>query len=220
MIDITFDMETCAVCPTAAVMSVGAVARNRNGVGTPFFEEREPMLYPTFSAHVDLRGMFIDGFTFDAATAQWWKERSNEAKDALLDDDNEGMPCSPIQEVVKDFFRWIDYVKKACNATEVNLWCQGTDFDMAILRNICHKYQIEIPVSHKNFRDHRTFFMEGAAHICKLSGEAFAPDKAYDLVDAYEVPGVAHDPLYDCRKSIYSTWQMMKHLGCLPNKSS
>ena len=220
MIDITFDLETCAVCPTAAVMSVGAVAWNRHVVGTPLFYERESMRYPTFSAHVDLRGMFIDGFTFDAATAQWWKERSNEAKDAVLDDDNECMPCSPIQEVVKDFFRWIDYVKKACNETEVNLWCQGTDFDMAILRNICHKYQIEIPVSHKNFRDHRTFFMEGAAHICKLSGEAFEPEKAYDLVDAYEVPGAAHDPLYDCRKSIYSTWQMMKHLGCLPNKSS
>ena len=220
MIDITFDLETCAVCPTAAVMSVGAVAWNRNGVGTPFFEEREPMRYPTFSEHVDLRGMFVDGFAFDADTAKWWSERSNEAKDAVLDDDNEGTPCSPIQEVVKDFFRWIDYVKKACNATEVNLWCQGTDFDMAILRNICHKYQIEIPVSHKNFRDHRTFFMEGAAHICKLSGEAFEPEKAYDLVDAYEVPGVAHDPLYDCRKSIYSTGQMMKHLSCLPNHDS
>ena len=190
MIDITFDVETCAVCPTAAVMSVGAVAWNRNGEGTPFYEGREPMLYPTFSAHVDLRGMFIDGFAFDAATAQWWKERSNEAKDAVLDDDNDGIPCSPIQEVVKDFFRWIDYVKKACNTTEVNLWCQGTDFDMAILRNICHKYQ------------------------------AFAPDKAYDLVDAYEVPGAAHDPLYDCRKSIHSTWQMMKHLSCLPDHDS
>ena len=220
MIDITFDFETCATCPTAAVMSVGAVAWNRNGVGTPFFEEREPMLYPAFSAQVDLRGMLIDGLTLDAATAQWWKERSNEAKDAVLDDDNEGMPCSPIQEVVKDFFRWIDYVKKACNETEVNLWCQGTGFEMAILRNVCHKYQIEIPVSHKNFRDHRTFFMEGAAHICKLSGEAFEPEKAYDLVDAYEVPGVAHDPMYDCRKSIHSTWQMMKHLSCLPDHDS
>lgn len=220
MIDITFDLGTCALCPTAAVMSIGAVAWNRNGEDTPFFEERKLIAYPTFSAHVDLRGMFIDGFTFDAATAQWWSERSDEAKYAVLDDDNEGMPCSPIQTVVKDFFRWIDYVKKACNATEVNLWCQGTDFDMAILRNICYKYHIDIPISHNNFRDHRTFYMEGAAHICRLSGAEFAPDKAYDLVDAYEASGAAHDPLYDCRKSIHSTWQMMKNLSCLPNNDS
>lgn len=220
MIDITFDLETCALCPTAAVMSIGAVAWNRNGENTPFFDERFPIFFPTFSEHVDLRGMFVDGFTFDAATAQWWSERSDEAKEALLDDDNEAMPCLPIQAVVKDFFRWIDYVKKACNTTEVNLWCQGTDFDMAILRNICNKYHIEIPISHNNFRDHRTFYMEGAAHICRLSGTAFMAEIAYDLVDAYEAPGAAHAPLYDCRRSIYSTWQMMKHLSCLPNHDS
>lgn len=217
MIDITFDLETCSLRPTAAVMSIGAVAWNRNGEDTPFFEERKPIAYPTFSAHVDLRGMFIDGFTFDASTAKWWAERSDEAKAAVLDVDNEDKPCAPIQDVMKDFFRWIDYVKKACNTTEVNLWCQGTDYDMAILRNICHKYQIEIPISHQNFRDHRTFYMEGAAQICRMSGTAFMAEIAYDLVDAYEAPGAAHDPLYDCKRSIHSTWQMMKHLSCLPH---
>ena len=220
MIDITFDFETCALCPTAAVMSIGAVVWNRDGEDTPFLENSAAVKYPTFLAHVDLRSMFIDGFTFDASTAKWWSERSDEAKAAVLEYDSEDVPCAPIQNVIMDFFQWIDDVKKACNASEVNLWCQGTDFDIAILRNICNKYHIELPIKHTNFRDHRTFYMEGAAHICKLSGTTFTPNTAYELVDAYEAPGAAHDPLYDSKKSIYSTWQMMKHLRCLPNRNS
>ncbi len=39
MNDITFDLETCALCPTAAVMSTGAVVWNRDGEDTPFLDD-------------------------------------------------------------------------------------------------------------------------------------------------------------------------------------
>ncbi len=221
-IDITFDFETCALCPTAAVMSMGAVAWKRDGKETPFFvEEESESIDPdyTFTAHVDLRGMFIDGFTFDANTAQWWGRQSDEARSAIVEWDAEDAPCWPIQNVIKSFFAWIKDMKTATGADDVFLWSQGSDFDIAILRNICHKYDIEIPVSYKNFRDHRTCFMEGAKFICDVAGTEYNEDNAYSLVDAYDGEGEKHTPVFDCASSIFATWQMMKYHKCFDSIS-
>ena len=211
MIDITFDLETCALCPTAAVMSIGAVAWDRNQVDTPFYEEgsmnNADYLY---LRHIDLRSQFVNGFTFDQDTANWWASRSKEAKLAVTAPDIQ--PCDSVKNVVVDFFQWI---KEIANGDEICLWSQGSDFDIAILRNICQKFQIDIPVSYKNFRDHRTFFLEGARIILDAALQPYDPSRAYSLVEPYEGEGVAHDPIFDCKRSIYSTWQMMKHLKCL-----
>lgn len=211
MIDITFDLETCALCPTAAVMSIGAVAWDRNQVDTPFYEEgsmnNADYLY---LRHIDLRSQFVNGFTFDQDTANWWASRSKEAKLAVTAPDIQ--PCDSVENVVVDFFQWI---KEIANGDEICLWSQGSDFDIAILRNICQKFQIDIPVSYKNFRDHRTFFLEGARIILDAALQPYDPSRAYSLVEPYEGEGVAHDPIFDCKRSIYSTWQMMKHLKCL-----
>lgn len=216
-LNITFDLETCALCPTAAVMSIGAVAWNDKAEETPFDLTGVYKEGYSFYRHVDLRSSFLDGFTFDAKTAKWWMAQSAEAKKSLLELDAE--PLMPIDVVVGDFFRFFLCLQKEMSAPKINLWSQGTDFDIAILRNICDKYNIEIPVNYRNFRDHRTFFMEGARLLCDKSGTEFDPERAYLLVDQYEGDGEAHDPIFDCKKSIYSTWQMMKHLRCLGNNN-
>ncbi len=218
MLDITIDFETCALCPTAAVMSVGAVAWLRDGEETPFLclpdTSNEMDADFVFSAHVDLRGMFLDGFTFDDATAKWWADKSDSAKLAVLDSDGEGMPCSPIKDVVKSFCLWVEDLKRVTEDNDVYLWSQGTDFDIAILRNICHKYGINLPVNYKNFRDHRTYFLEAAHTICDIAEVKFDPSSAYLLVEDLPEQGAVHDPVFDCKRSIYSTWQMMNHLHC------
>lgn len=214
MIDITFDFETCALSPNAAVMSMAAVVWNRYADDTPFIEDAEILKYPTYTAHVDLRSMFVDGFTFDSRTAAWWASQSKEAKANVLSSDSDDAPCMPVQDVIENFFSWIGFVENSLNTLDVNIWCQGTDFDMAILRNICFKYSINIPISYKNFRDHRTYFMESAAMLCDIAGLKFEPSRAYTMVEDYK-DGVTHSPEYDCKRSIYTTWQMMKHLRCL-----
>ncbi len=213
-LDITIDFETCALCPTAAVMSVGAVAWNREAEDDPFaFRDFTlPSLF-VYNKHVDLRSQFVDGFTFDNETAQWWAQKSDEAKRAVLDYDD--TPLTSIRNVIENLLEWMKEVKEMVGAKQIVLWSQGSDFDIAILRNICGKYGIEIPVSYKNFRDHRTFFMEGAKMILDKAGAEFDADKAYTLVEPYEGEGSAHDPVYDCKRSIYSTWQMMQHLRSL-----
>ena len=120
-----------------------------------------------------------------------------------------------IDGVIDDFFSFIQHVQEETSAKNVKLWSQGTDFDIAILRNICGKYGIKMPVSHKNFRDHRTFFMEGAKIICDNMGVDLDERKAYQLVEEYDGPGEPHNPVFDCKRSIFSTWQMMKRLSSL-----
>lgn len=219
MIDITFDLETCALAPTAAVMSIGAVAWKRYGKESPFFEDGDGVLRnSTFSAHVDLRSMFLNGFTFDQSTAEWWAKQSDEAKAALLENDSDESPCQPIDVVVTWFFEWIQDVKKKLGDEDLCLWAQGTDFDCAIIRYVCYKLGIKFQIKHTQLRDHRTFYLELARILwdaAELNEEPFTLEKAYALTTDYKDitdEGAAHDPLFDCKRSIYSTWQMMKKI--------
>lgn len=219
MLDITIDFETCSLCPTAAVMSIGAVAWRRDNTASPFYQLKDGKQDPAsvFSCHIDLRSMFINGFAFDEKTAAWWKAKTDEAKDSLLSSDSYELPCRPIDVAIKDLFEWAQDFKKEQGEQDICLWAQGSDFDIAILRNICYKFGIDMPLPHTGFRDHRTFIYEAARLICKARGESYHPSKAYSLVDDYKniEKGTEHDPVFDCNRSIYSTWQMMRHLDFL-----
>lgn len=208
-LDITVDLETCSLCPTAAVMSIGAVAWDRNGEDTPFIDEE-------FYQHVNIASAFLDGFTFDQDTANWWKGQSAEAKAALLADDE--TPLRTLEATMRNFSQWVKDLKEENGYDTVNLWCQGSDFDIAILRNICYKYKFEIPVKYTNFRDHRTFFMESARLICDITGTEFRQKDAYKMVEDYDGEGAPHDPVFDCKRSIYSTWQMMQKMRTIMTK--
>ena len=219
MLDITIDFETCSLCPTAAVMSIGAVAWKRDNETSPFYQLKDGTHDPAsvFSCHIDLRSMFVNGFTFDERTAAWWGTKMDEAKASLLSSDSYELPCRPIEVAVKDLFEWANDFKKEQGEQDICLWAQGADFDIAILRNICYKFGIHTPLSYTNFRDHRTFTYEAAHLICNSCDMSYDPSKTYDLVKDYKniEQGAEHDPVFDCKRSIYSTWQMMRKLACM-----
>ena len=219
MLDITIDFETCSLCPTAAVISIGAVAWKRDNETSPFYQLTDGTHDPAsvFSCHIDLRSMFVNGFTFDERTAAWWGTKMDEAKASLLSSDSYELPCRPIEVAVKDLFEWANDFKQEQGEQDICLWAQGADFDIAILRNICYKFGIHTPLPYTNFRDHRTFTYEAAHLICNSCDMSYDPSKTYDMVEDYKniEQGAEHDPVFDCKRSIYSTWQMMRKLACM-----
>lgn len=217
-LDITVDLETCALCPTAAVMSIGAVAWDRYGHDIPFLMDEDGRIDKAsmFYLHVNIASEFVDHFTFDDDTSYWWSRQNEKAKQALLEPDE--TPLRPIWTVIEDFLTWIRITWQRYEVDDICLWSQGTDFDVAILRNICYKYKIDFPVKYTNFRDHRTYVMERGAAIlqdekCRFDNEpARNPRAVYDMIPALDhtlMEAQAHNPIYDCMKSINSTWYMM-----------
>ena len=156
-IDITFDLETAGRTANCAVMQVAAVAWQRDAESDPFYED--DMEHYMYNEHIDLRTCLVDGFEFEPETVAWWSQRSEAAKRAVC----AGLP-EPVEEVFTSFLHWIEYVVKATGANSVCLWCQGSDFDIAILRNICHRYDLHLEdiIAHTQFRDARTVILESA----------------------------------------------------------
>ncbi len=242
-IDITFDMETCAITANAAVMQVAAVAWNRAAKENPFSVcdgsavADSPVCGCTtatdivsFNEHIDLRSCVVDGFDFDQTTVKWWANQTEKAKKAVTD----GL-AEPIEEVFIRFIEWITQVKKDTKAESVCLWCQGMDFDGAILRNICHKYDLELPFPYQQFRDCRTVILETAVTqvsrytvddssgmICDDGSVIKPKDILQHPCKAYKIykplpeeiigSGAVHDAMYDCIRSSWNTWQAFKFL--------
>lgn len=213
--DITIDFETCALTPTAAVMAIGAVAWNRDGEETPFFEEDDEIgPESVYIRHIDLRSEFTEGFTFDQRTAEWWQRQSKEAK-AMVNAIDADDTCVGIEVALKELAHYISDIMVMTGAGSVRLWSQGSDFDLAILRHICHKFGYVLPVEYRDFRDHRTFNMEtAAAFYDTFKGER--PRSEEDLRgfvnEGEEDRGIPHEPISDCKRSILATWRMMRRM--------
>lgn len=215
-IDITFDLETVATTANAAVMQVAAIAWDRGAASNPF------LLYDSFvfNEYVDLRSCVVDGFDFDQQTVQWWSQRSEKAKRTVTKGTS-----NHVKEVFTSFINWIDGVVRKTEASGTRLWCQGMDFDTAILKNICRKYGLQLPVKYQQFRDCRTVILEAALieagrrakdGIQLQSAILAEPSEAYQLYDQlpkeYAFGSEAHDALYDAMRSAWNTWQALKWL--------
>lgn len=171
-LDFTIDFETCALTADAAPMQVAIVPWWRDADSDPFllddsYQETEgetASLPEPFVKFVDLRSCVVDGFCFDKETVKWWSERSEAAKDAVCDGFAE-----PVSDVL---LAAIDYLRENAARYKLDsicLWSQGTDFDIAILRHLCKKYDVNLEdtVLHTSFRDCRTIILEAAHAKCR-----------------------------------------------------
>lgn len=199
-IDITFDLETCSLETNAAVIQIAAVAWVRGAdIPTMLF----PNELPPFDVKIDLRSCVMDGFDFDNKTIQWWTEKPKKLRDSLSSGD-----CYPIEEAFREFCTWINDIKDQTGASMVSLWAQGSDFDIAILRHVCHKYDITLPVSHQDFRDARSFILEVMASKERPGYVYDAKGQVYDSLPPFPKEacpdGQPHDALYDAMRTSWN----------------
>ena len=168
-LDITIDFETCAMSANAAPMQVAMVPWLRDNDMDPFCNEQE---VSPFVGYVDLRTCVVDGFDFDPETIRWWAGRNAMAKEAVC----KGEPDS-VDNVLIGMLNYIRGLRANYELTSICVWCQGMDFDIAILRNLCRKYGVELEedIPHTQFRDCRTVIMEAALkRAYRLYREAIA----------------------------------------------
>lgn len=224
-LDITIDFETCAMTANAAVMQVAMVPWLRDNDADPFsFDDMD-----IYEGCVDLRTCVVDGFDFDPETIKWWSERNLKAKEAVT----KGEPKA-VNDVLIGMLNYIRELKEKHALTSIFVWCQGMDFDIAILRNLCRKYgvKLEEDIPHTSFRDCRTVILEAALIEASrsLNGKStrangiILPEQilagSYDvykmfdpLPERYSAGSEAHDALYDALRSSWNTWQALKWLN-------
>ena len=222
-LDFTIDFETCSLSANAAVMQVAIVPWLRDNDADPFCNEQEVQPYV---GYVDLRTCVVDGFDFDQATVKWWSERSEAAKKAVI----ANLP-EPVSDVLITALDYIRDIRKRHDVDSMCLWCQGPDVDIAILRNLCRKYDVNLEdiIPHTSFRDCRTVILEAALREAErsLTGKSTRangialpeqiqtdPSLAYKLFaplpDRYAAGSEAHDALYDALRSSWNTWQALQ----------
>lgn len=224
-LDITIDFETCAMTANAAVMQVAMVPWLRDNDADPFsFDDMD-----IYEGCVDLRTCVVDGFDFDPETIKWWSERNLKAKEAVT----KGEPKA-VDDVLIGMLNYIRELKEKYALTSIFVWCQGMDFDIAILRNLCRKYGVKLEenIPHTSFRDCRTVILEAALIEASrsLNGKStrangiILPEQilagSYDvykmfdpLPERYSAGSEAHDALYDALRSSWNTWQALKWLN-------
>lgn len=247
ILDITFDLETTALTPNAAVLSIGAVAwdryamyRDEGFTHNPFLLENKKKTSETsdfetdfcsFQRYIDLRSQFVNGFDFDNNTARWWSNQRQEAKDIVCSRD---VLAESIEDAARDFFDWIKAIEDEHDYAACNLWSQGSDFDIAIMRNVVSKFftDTKFPIDHVRFRDARTYILEMGRLIAEDDENApeglkdvglnllrdkpnqiykFLPDMPEEWTDG--IKAVPHTSLFDSIRSTWNVYTLMHHLA-------
>ena len=245
-LDITFDLETTSLSSHAAILQIAAVAWDR-------FSEDDTHMFLTntlcgfaknaddtehFCVRVDLNSQFVEGlWDFSQSASEWWRRQSDAAKQAVVGrlDITKGdwkkftgaAYKDPMKMALNDallsFGEWTGGVMKERECDSVCLWCQGTDFDIPILRYAaeCCSLPSLLP-KHKFFRDCRTAVYEGVtAWLGRPDGDQpysqldllRDPLLAYkvlpDLPESFGTRENAHGALYDCIRSTWFTWHAL-----------
>ena len=212
-LDITFDLETCSLDVTAAIMQLGAVAWNRNAKTSDeiFLLDNTDIMNEYFNMGVDMRKEFIAGLDFDPTTANWWQNQREEVKEEMLKPQT-----LPVDEVISQFTNWVKTLQMRTGAESVTVWSQGADFDCAILRHIASLFHVALPCKFQNFRCARTYAQEVGAMLLDDPLEAARnPYAVYKAIpeyseEAFPKKALVHDALYDSRRTAWSTWHFMQ----------
>lgn len=236
-LDICIDLETCGLGTNAAPMQLAAVAFDR----TQFVEssdddpahrviDNHPFLYSDdgiicrgsfLNVGFDLRDCFFHGLQFEAGTQQWWLRQSADARQAVLSTD---VGPYTMRLALSVFSDWLTGRAAAADVqlSDITIWAQGSDFDIAKLREYYSRCGMTEPFRHTQVRCARTYILENACLFIEPDAALRDPKKVYSsLVDlpGNICPSVTHDALYDSFKTAWQVWQvyqkLMSSLSCV-----
>ena len=132
--EIMLDLETMGNGSNSAIIAIGAVAFDINGVQSKFYQQ------------VNLQSSVDAGMEMDASTVLWWLKQSDAARSAFKDNEN-------ALNIVNSLIKFSMF----CKSVEVcGMWGNGAAFDNALLSNAYRKLEIDQPWKFWNDRCYRT----------------------------------------------------------------
>lgn len=188
-IHIALDIETLSTHPTAAIISIAAKCFT-------FADSEEPIPLGVFFKPVNATTCSMYGMHTDMQTVDWWRRQSYDAKEVHLLGNSAATICDALLSLK-------EYYKSACDLMQSSgqrplVWCQGTDFDIPILRNAyLNVIGTDAPWPHNDVRDSRTFIHAIAG---LLHPEVTDP---YSLIPR-NPDWHPHDALSDCDQLIWN----------------
>ena len=126
------DLETLGTKPNSAILSIGAVYFDKDGLGDEFY------------VNVDLQDSIANGFDIDASTVYWWLSQSSEAGKVLNKDKHSVEYC--LNELCLFIIN-----------SGVKVWANSPSFDLVMLKNHFDKFGFETPWNFWDELDFRTF---------------------------------------------------------------
>lgn len=164
-LDFAIDMETLGTHSGCVVLSIGLIAFDPQGDGV---KGRDKMYWEP-----DIEMQLRDGLSVEARTLAWWaakedpKERSIlqnyiRSADNYLEADGNKPSLQKALVGIQGFYKntlenhdniFPDRDKERPS----RIWCTGADFDIAMLRWLCNKYQLDYPFDYRSATDLRTF---------------------------------------------------------------
>ena len=131
---VMLDLETMGNGANAAIIAIGAVSFDENGVADRFYRQ------------VSLQSSASIGLECDPSTVMWWMQQSDDARSAFKDNDKAYHICVALA----DFAKWF------ADVGGVEVWGNGAAFDNVILSNAYRKSGATQPWKFWNDRCYRT----------------------------------------------------------------
>jgi hypothetical protein len=134
--DIMIDIETLDTKPTAAILSIAAVAFNL---------ETGKISENTFYHQLDYSRQIEDNRTTSIQTTLWWGAQSEEIQEENFNGE---------KYLYQSVLELNEYFQKEC-FTDRRVWAKSPAFDLVILKNAYE--EAVVPWHHSNERDVRTY---------------------------------------------------------------
>lgn len=133
---IMLDLETMGTGNSAAIIAIGAVAFDKDGVGNGFYSQ------------VSLKSSVAAGMEIDADTVLWWLQQSDAARSAFTDNAN----ATSLAQSLMDFS---EFYTRSCGLG-LGVWGNGATFDNIAIGNAYRLTGIKRPWSFRQDRCYRT----------------------------------------------------------------
>lgn len=150
MIRMSLDLETLGTSPGCALLSIGAVIFDQNGLKQEFYRA------------VNREDNATYGLKEDGSTEQWWLRQSEAAREAAF------AGGSSIKEALAAFDKF--YI----DSGTTEYWANGANFDGPYLEAVYRAIGWEVPWKYNSARCARTVFQ-----LANVSARDFAGEGVY-----------------------------------------